>query len=154
MRIMKFKTWITQIKESNKDDELNRILDKISSKKDLTEIEKSFLDNFSKSDESDYKDFSFLSMNDVIHKIKEVLSSSRKIICDLYDKDGKIGIEIKSIFNNYDDEFCYILLKNDEKIKLKDNFLYNMVYNIKKDEYSLQSQDEYYELISVKNDSI
>ena len=153
MKIMKFNTWITQISESNKDDELNRILDKISNHSELTSIEKDFLNNYNKSNEEDYMDFSYLSMIDVIDKIKEILSSNRKIICDLYDKDGKIGQEIKSIFNNYSDEYCYIVLKNDERIKLKDNFLYNMIYNVSKNEYSLQSQDEYYEKIPVNNEN-
>lgn len=153
MEIMRFNTWITQIKESNKDEELNRILDKISSHQPLTQSEELFLSKFNNSTEEDYKDFSYLSMIDTVNKIKEILSSNRKIICDLYDRNGKIGVEIQSIFHNYDEEFSSLILKNGEKIKLQDNFLYNMIYNIKKNEYSLQSQDEYYEKIPVRDDN-
>ena len=32
---------------------------------------------------------------------------------------------------------------------MSDNLLYNITYNMKKDEYSLTKQDEYYEIIEV-----
>jgi hypothetical protein len=39
------------------------------------------------------------------------------------------------------------------KIKdLHDRYLYNLIYNIKKNQYSLQEHDEYYEKIEAKND--
>ena len=34
----------------------------------------------------------------------------------------------------------------------EDSNLYNLIYNIKKDEYSLEEQDEYFEKIESKND--
>ena len=39
---------------------------------------------------------------------------------------------------------------NGEKCKLHDKFLYNIIYNIKKDQYSLEIQDEYFEKIISK----
>lgn len=152
MRIMNFETWIGQMNESVKDDELNRILDKMSDGKPLSNIEKRFLSMFGKSSEEDYRDFSYLTKNDAFDKIRDILSEGRKIICDLYEKN-KIGIEIISVFNQFDSESCFIVLKDEERIELKDNFLYNIVYDIKKDEYSLQSQDQYYEKIPVKDEN-
>jgi len=152
MRIMNFETWISQMNESVKDDELNRILDKISEGKPLSAIEKKFLSMFDKSSEDDYKDFPYLTKNDAFDKIKDILSEGRKIICDLYEKN-KIGIEIVSVFNQFDSESCFIVLKDGERIELKDNYLYNIVYDIKNDEYSLQSQDKYYEKIPVKDEN-
>lgn len=152
MRIMNFETWVSHMNESVKEDELNRILDKMSDGKTLTEIEKKFLSMFSKTDEDDYKDFQYLTKNDAFEKIKNILSEGRKIICDLYEKN-KVGIEIVSVYNQFDSESCYIVLKDDERIELKDNYLYNIVYDIKKDEYSLQSQDQYYEKIPIKDEN-
>ena len=34
---------------------------------------------------------------------------------------------------------------HDEHHKLHDKFLYNLIYNTKKNEYSLEEQDEYFE---------
>lgn len=149
---MNFETWVSHMNESVKEDELNRILDKMSDGKTLTEIEKKFLSMFSKTDEDDYKDFQYLTKNDAFEKIKNILSEGRKIICDLYEKN-KVGIEIVSVYNQFDSESCYIVLKDDERIELKDNYLYNIVYDIKKDEYSLQSQDQYYEKIPLKDEN-
>jgi hypothetical protein len=123
---MNFETWVSHMNESVKEDELNRILDKMSDGKTLTEIEKKFLSMFSKTDEDDYKDFQYLTKNDAFEKIKNILSEGRKIICDLYEKN-KVGIEIVSVYNQFDSESCYIVLKDDERIELKDNYLYNIV---------------------------
>jgi hypothetical protein len=43
-------------------------------------------------------------------------------------------------------------MKHEESHKLHDKFLYNLIYSIKKDEYSLEEQDEYFEKIEAKND--
>jgi len=152
MRIMNFETWISQVNESVKDDELNRILDKMSEGKPLNDVEKRFLSMFDKSNEDDYKDFSYLTKNDAFDRIKDILSEGRKVICDLYEKN-KVGIEIVSVFNQFESESCFIVLKDGERIELKDNYLYNIVYDIKKDEYSLQSQDQYYEKIPIKDEN-
>ena len=36
-------------------------------------------------------------------------------------------------------------MKHGENHRLHDKFLYNLIYNIKRDEYSLEEQDEYFE---------
>ena len=43
-------------------------------------------------------------------------------------------------------------MKGGETHRLEDKYLYNIIYNQKKDEYSLQEQDEYYEKIEAGSD--
>jgi hypothetical protein len=141
---------VDHLNESSvKDDELNRILDKISDKKDLTDLEKKFLSNLNSYSDDLLTDYMYLTKNDVFNKVRDLLEGKRIVICDLCDKNGKIGIKIKSIHNTFDDDFCFVLLQNKMKIILKDNYSYNIIYNIKRDEYSLETQDEFFERIPI-----
>ena len=154
MKIMKFKKFISyfNLRESLKEVELNQILDKISKKMKLTYGEESFLSKFGKVKDDDLKDYKMLSMQSTFEKISDLINNNKKVICDLYDKNGKVGIQIISIYNDYENEICILELKNGEKIDLKDNYLYNIIYNIQKDSYSLQAEDEFFEKIPVKNE--
>jgi predicted RNA-binding protein with RPS1 domain len=97
------------------------------------------------------KDYMFMSKNTTFDKIKKLLSNGKVVICDIHDRNGKIGLKIKSIENNFENEKCDMTMTNDEKYSLEDRFLYNLVFNQKRGEYSLQTQDEFYEKIPVKN---
>jgi hypothetical protein len=154
MKIMKFKQWSKYLilKESIKDDELNRILDKISSKQKLTDREQEFLSKYDQLLDSDLTDFSHLSKNTAFEKISELLDKGKKVICDLYDKNGKIDDEIISVENNFENDACVLNLKHGDDAQLYDRFLYNISYDFNHDTYSLTSQDEYYEKIPVKNE--
>ena len=154
MKIMKFKKFISyfNLRESLKEVELNQILDKISKKIKLTYGEESFLGKFGKVKDDDLKDYKMLSMQSTCEKISDLINNNKKVICDLYDKNGKVGIQIISIYNDYENEICILELKNGEKIDLKDNYLYNIIYNIQKDSYSLEAEDEFFEKIPVKNE--
>ena len=132
------------LKETVKEIELNRILDKISDGKLLNEKEDSFLNLYNQTQDSDLKDYSFLSRHLVCNKIHDYLDKKKKIYCDLYDKNGKIAELILKI----DMSESKLTLKHSTYI-LEDKYLYNITYNIKKDEYSLSSQDEYFEEIPV-----
>lgn len=151
---MKFKDWLRlfDLRESLKDSELNRILDKISDGLRLTNSEKNFLDKFDNIKEDEIKDYTHLSKDRTYSKIRELLDDNKKIVCDLYDRNGKIGLYITSIMNNFQDDTCQLTLKNGEIVNLSDNYLYNLIYNFKRGEYSLQSQDEYYEKIPVNEE--
>lgn len=138
--------------KSVKEIEMNRILDKISSNKKLTEREVNFLDLYQHSHDDDQRDFVYLSKNSAFSKIAQLLERNKKIICDLYDKDGKIGLQIVSIENQFETERCVLTFKNNETHFLHDKFLYNIIYIVNKDEYSLQEQDEYFEKITTKGD--
>ena len=146
--------WIKylSLRESIKDDEVNRILEKIIAKEKLSDREQEFLKRYDNIIESDLKDLSHLSKNMVFDKITKLLENKKKVICDLYDKNGQINDEILSIHNHFEDEECILDLKHGETAKLSDRFLYNIEYDIKKDIYSLKSQDEYFEKISVENE--
>ena len=154
--IMNFKKFLQyfKIKESSsfKEDRLNQILDKMSDGIKLTEKEKKFLDEFNTSSDEDYKDFKMLSKDSTFSKLLELLEMDKNIICNISDRDGKIGIKIKSVYNNYEVGKTFIKLLNNEEVELKDNFFYDINYNFKKDEYSLEELDEFYEKIPVKND--
>lgn len=141
-----FKHYI--LRESIKEIEMNKILDKISRKVKLTQREVNFLNLYNETQNlEEDKDFMLISKNFVVKKVNDLISVGKKVICDLYDRDGKIGLQIVSINDDLEGEFSIIKLKGEETFKLQDNFLYNLIYNIKKNEYSLQVQDEYFEKI-------
>lgn len=151
---MGFKKFIRYLLgESVKEIELNRILDKVSKKQNLQDKEKKFLDLYSTTTEEDMKDYMYLSKNDAYSKVKDIIESGKIIICDIYDKNGKIGLKITDIENDFTDESCVVTMKGGETHKLEDRFLYNIIYSSSKDEYSLQTQEEFFEKIPVKNDN-
>ena len=138
--------------ESLKEIELNRILDKISKKIKLTKREKNFLDLYQTTREDEMKDFMLLSKNSTCNKITSLLEDGKKIICDLADKNGKFGLTITKIDNNYEDDYSVITMRGGETHILEDKYLYNIIYNENKDNYSLKEHDEYQEKLEVNND--
>lgn len=153
--IMTFKKFISYFKlnESLKEVRLNQILDKISKKIKLTKTEQDFLDHYDETSEEDIMDFRMLSKESTFSKISKLLEDNKRIICNLIDRDGKIGIQIVKIYNQYEDESSIMTLKNGEKIKLKDNILYNLIYNNNNDEWSLEIEDEYFEKLPIKDEN-
>jgi len=139
--------------ESLREIELNRILDKIGKKNKLSERERNFLDLYQATREDEMKDFMLLSKNATYAKIKDLLENNKKVICNLEDNNGKFGLVIISIENDFDEDNCIIYMRGNEKHTLEDRFLYNIIYNTKKDEYSLESQDEYFEKIEANNEN-
>jgi hypothetical protein len=134
--------------DSLKEIEINRILNKVSKKSILTERENRFLELYYHINED--KDLMYLSKNTTCERVKIFLDDGKKVICDLHDRDGLIGLPIIDIQNNYDEESGLVIMKN-ETYELKDRFLYNLIYNQKLNKYSLQEQDEYFEKLEVKN---
>lgn len=138
------------LRESIKEIEMNRILDKLSKKSKLTKKETTFLNLYNETQSiDDDKDFMLISKNFVIKKVNDLISLGKKVICDLHDRDGKIGVDILSIDDNLENDLSTIHLKNGQTHNLHDKFLYNLIYNIKRKEYSLQEQEEFYEKIEV-----
>lgn len=135
--------------ESLKEIEINRILTKVSKKSTLNDREARFLELYNHI--NDDKDLMHLSKNSTCERIKFFLDNGKKVICDLHDRNGLIGLPIIDINNNYDDEYGLIIMKS-ETYQLKDSFLYNLVYDKKLNRYSLQEQDEYFEKLEVRND--
>ena len=114
--------------ESLKQMEVNRIMEKISKKKTLTKKEKSFLELYHATNKEEFKDYLYLAKNATFTKILELLEKNVKIICNLHDKDGKFGMQITKIENNFEDETCTITMIHNEHHKLHDKFLYNLIY--------------------------
>jgi len=137
------------LRKSLKEIEMNRILEKIYKKIKITTKEKNFLDLYNKTTEEVGKDLMFLSKNATFRKLKELLEMGKRVICDLHDRDGRIGLEIIDLKNDIESDTCDVIMKS-ETHQLHDRFLYNIIYNSEKKEYSLQEQDEYYEKIEVK----
>ncbi len=151
MKISKlFKYYV--LGESIKEIEMNRILDKISKKVRLTKREKEFLDLYNQTSKNEDRDYMMLSKNSASKKVKELLEKDKKIICDLHDRNGKFGLQIIDITDDFESEESLIIMKSDEKHKMHDKFLYNIIYNVKKNQYSLQEQDEYFEKLNVSNE--
>jgi hypothetical protein len=140
--------------ESLKEIEMNRILEKISKKGKLTKRESDFLNLYNETtDEERGRDLMYLSKNVAVKKIKELIEKYKKVICDLHDRNGKIGLQIIDIVDeDNEEETSLVIMRGNETHKLHDKFLYNIIYNTKKNEYSLQEQDEYFEKITVKNE--
>lgn len=154
MKVMKFKKFISylNLRESLREIELNTILDKISRRIKLSTGEEKFLDTYDNVKDEELKSFAMLSRQSTAQKIDELIASKKVVICNLEDRNGRIGLEIKSTEDLPDDEITILNFKNGEKFKMKDNFLYNLIFNIKKNIYSLEASDEFYEKIPVRND--
>lgn len=135
--------------KSIKEIKMDSILDKISRKKELTEKEKRFLDLYNYTSDKDNKDYMMISKNTVFKKVKFLIDNGRTVICNLTDRDGKIGLPIIDITNDFEGNFCEICMKDGLKHKIYDRYLYNLIYNLKKDKYSLEEHDEYYEKIEI-----
>jgi hypothetical protein len=154
MRVMKFSKFIKHyiLGESIKDIEMNRILDKMNKNMELTDREKRFRDLYSQLSDEDFKDYMYLSKNSAFDVLSKLLNNNKKVICDLHDRNGKFGLQVIDITNDFENETCIITMKGNEKHELHDRYLYNIIYNNIKDEYSLQEQDEYFEKIPVGKD--
>jgi hypothetical protein len=154
MKVMKFKKFISylNLRESLKEIELNSILDKIAKRMKLSSGEETFLDTYDNVKEDELKSFAMLSRQSATEKIDTLIESGKKVICNLEDRSGKIGLEIISTENLTDEETTILKLKHSETYKMKDNFLYNLIFDIKKNIYSLEASDEFFEKIPVRND--
>jgi len=146
-------TTIYKDRSSVKEEHLNEILEKINNGKSLTLSEGIFLNNFEISSENDFREFSHLSKNQVFEKLCNLLERGKIVICNLFDKDGRINDKIISLENLFEEECCVLVLKHGDRSKIYDKFLYKITYNLKKDEYYLESQDEYFEKINMENEN-
>ena len=99
----------------------------------------------------DGKDFMLISKQKACKIIKDMIDNNKVVICDIYDRDGKIGKEILYVNIYADEEYCEVVVNGNDKYKLYDRYLYNIIYDVKKDIYSLQIHDEYYEKIMIDN---
>lgn len=126
---------------------MNKILNKVSKRISHNKERLSY----PSSDLSD-KDYMMISKNTVFRKVKNLLEKDKTVICNLTDRYGKIGQPIVDITSNFTNGICVIKVKSGIEKKLHDRYLYNIIYSVKKNKYSLEEHDEYYEKIESKND--
>jgi hypothetical protein len=143
MYIKRFKQFQQTIVETRKDDELNKILDKVNKLgiNKLTDYEKDFLKNMDMVKDTDLQSFSHLDFNDVKIKLSDLLSRDKKVKAEFKDADGYI--------TNIEGDTLTI---NGVPHILKDNYFYGLVYN--NGEYTLTIQDEFFVPIEVKGKDV
>jgi|AntRauTorcE11897_2_1112592.scaffolds.fasta_scaffold00138_21 cell division protein ZapA (FtsZ GTPase activity inhibitor) len=100
---------------------------------------------------SNEKNYMMLSKNITFYRLKDMLDKKVKIVCNLKDRNGKIGERVLNIISNIDTSYDLLLSRNTP-CKLEDRFLYNIKYNEKKKYYSLEEHSEYFEKIKINND--
>ena len=101
------------------------------------------------------KKFTNESMLVIISYLEKELQNKDEILFEVLNPDVNIDIyagEILKIENNFEEDTCKVMMKGEEIHNLEDKYLYNLIYNVENNEYSLEEQDEYFEKISVKND--
>lgn len=135
--------------KSVKEIEINRILDKISKGKKLSDRETNFLELYNITSNELCMDFMFLSKNLACDKIDILLKNGKNVICDLSDRNGRFGLKITDLSNSHIEEESIVYMTSGEKASMRDNCLYNIIYDAKRNKYSLQLQDEYYEKIGI-----
>ncbi len=136
------------LKETITEPKILNILEKISQNKKITKKDIMILEKWSEI-EMLPKDYSHLSKNKTHDVIQELLTESFKVMCDLTDRDGKIGEFIISVQNDFESETSLLRLDNNKTATLMDKFLYNINWKEKKRYYSLTTQGEYFEKITI-----
>jgi hypothetical protein len=99
----------------------------------------------------DKVDYMLLTKNAAYDKLIFLIERDVIVICNLSDRDGRIGLPIMDVKNDYERDYCLIYTE-DINCKMKDSCLYNLIYIIDKDIYSLEVHDEYFEKINIEND--
>jgi len=127
--------------ESIKNDKLNDILDKMSSGIIISKSEQEFLDNFSNISKNDMQDYTLLNKSGVYDKVSVLLENNKEVI---YTNEPIIDVKY------IEDDIC--IITNTGISKLKDNCLYNIVYNFNLNNHTLEIHDEYFEKLPLKND--
>ena len=140
----KFRRYINDIKKM----EIIKLLKSIKSK-----VVKSadFLEFTPETTDELRKDYLLLSKSRTCEVVKELLENDLTVICNLNDRDGKIGLEIEEVENDIEVEYSTLHLKGGFRHSMYDRFLYNVKYMNKKDHFSLEEHDEYFEKLTVKN---
>lgn len=139
------------VNENIKNTYLNHLLDKLSDGKRLNTSQLYFLNNIDKVKDSYIKDHKYKTNYDIYLVMMDILDNNINIKYGIKDDIDSFGQKITKVYRNNDDQII-IKLENNKEKEIKDNFLYNMIFNIDKFEYELVEQDEYFEKIPLKND--
>lgn len=141
----KFRRYITDLKKMELMKMLKSIGSKVVKSSDFVSFEPETTDNLR-------KDYLLLSKSRTCDVVKNLLENDLTVICNLTDRDGKIGLQISEVDDNIEFEYSTLYLKGGSQYSLYDRFLYNVKYINKKDHFSLEEHDEYFEKLTVKNE--
>jgi hypothetical protein len=86
-----------------------------------------FLDLYNETQKIENKDWMLLSKSVVATRVKNFIDNGIKVICDLHDRDGKIGIEVIDVINNYEDGY-FFLASADKKEEMLNSYLQKWCY--------------------------
>ncbi len=139
------------VNENIKNTYLNHLLDKLSDGLTLNKSQLYFLNNIDNIKDTYIKDHKYKTNYDTYLMMMDILSNNITIKYSIKDDIDSFGQNILEIFRNNDDKII-IKLENNKEKEIKDNFLYNMIFNIDRFEYELVEQDEYFEKIPLRND--
>lgn len=139
------------VNENIKNTYLNHLLDKLSDGTKLSRSQMYFLKNIDNIKDTCVKDHKYKTNYDTYLMIMDILENNINIKYGIKDDIDSFGQKITKVYRNNDDQII-IKLENNKEKEIKDNFLYNMIFNIDKFEYELVEQDEYFEKIPLKND--
>ena len=150
--ILKFNRFkMKSVNENIKNTYLNHLLDKLSDGLTLNKSQLYFLNNIDNIKDTYIKDHKYKTNYDTYLMMMDILSNNITIKYSIKDDIDSFGQNILEIFRNDDDKII-IKLENNKEKEIKDNFLYNMIFNIDRFEYELVEQDEYFEKIPLRND--
>ncbi len=150
--ILKFNRFkMKSVNENIKNTYLNHLLDKLSDGLTLNKSQLYFLNNIDNIKDTYIKDHKYKTNYDTYLMMMDILSNNITIKYSIKDDIDSFGQNILEIFRNNDDKII-IKLENNKEKEIKDNFLYNMIFNIDRFEYELVEQDEYFEKIPLRND--
>ena len=136
--------------ETLKDRAMNRILEKISGNRPLTERERYFLSVQQLIPDSALVDYMLVTSTDVARRISEALELGVEVACNLRDRDGAIGAKVLS--SKVMGGKSEIEVRGHGRMELRQNCLYDLRFSTTHLRYSLESDHEYYELAPVKNE--
>lgn len=131
--------------------QMDFILEKLSSKGKITQKEKFFLDSYERLSDKDFGEFSMLTSNEAESKIEYLIHNNIDIICNICDELGPLGYRINDIVEESGSKI--LILEKNHTLELKDNCFYDLKYDIQKIRFSLESNNEYYELIPINNEN-
>lgn len=142
----KFRRYFNQFKPMEISNIINSIKSKIVKAND-------FLRDSPETTDDLKRDYMLLGKLKTSEVVNDLIENNETVICNLKDRDGKIGLKVASIDReDIDSEEYLINLVGGKSHFLYDRFLYNVKWVSKRKEFSLEEHDEYFEKIEVRND--
>lgn len=127
---------------------VNHVLDKVSSGRRLTPRERAFMEIVKSHPHLDMVDHMLVSNTQAARKVTQMLDLGIGVVCNLRDRDGKMGAPVLSA--EVDGEHARIAIEGHLILDLKPSMLYDLTFSTSDFRYSLESDHEYYELAPLR----